>query len=319
MDDKMIIDFINNVQPDMSYGTSDGMTRAMVESAENMAVVNDYITESTYEVYTEAEEDKDNKQGFFSKVGIKISAYFTLFMNITKKFITKVKGFFVAVKRKLTVAMAKALKAIGEFYKNHAKFNSDTGVEVEIYEWNTVRAAFDAFFEDNNIDKANYTSAEESKKIVDGLKTKLSQLLKEDMLDVTKVTVNASNAKKIFEEHFKESIDNEMNTVYNNILTSSKNAINELNAKEKDVKARIKKATSKEELKQIKDELKGINIMLNGINSIKYSICQKVASTCVRIYKKLFSAVRKAAKAKKGDTAKASSDTKQESVLDLIK
>nr|DAE39848.1 MAG TPA: hypothetical protein [Caudoviricetes sp.] len=32
----------------MSYGTSDGMTRAMVESAENMALINDYIVESTY-------------------------------------------------------------------------------------------------------------------------------------------------------------------------------------------------------------------------------------------------------------------------------
>lgn len=43
MDDKMIIDFINNVEPDMSYGTSDGMTRAMVESAENMALINDLL------------------------------------------------------------------------------------------------------------------------------------------------------------------------------------------------------------------------------------------------------------------------------------
>ena len=48
MDDKMIIDFINNVEPDFSYGSSDGMTRAMIESAENMALINDFITESAY-------------------------------------------------------------------------------------------------------------------------------------------------------------------------------------------------------------------------------------------------------------------------------
>ena len=85
MDDKMIIDFINNVEPDMSYGSSDGMTRAMVESAENMALINDYIVESTYEVYTEAED----KQGFFSKAKNKIHTYFVLFVNLVRKAIEK--------------------------------------------------------------------------------------------------------------------------------------------------------------------------------------------------------------------------------------
>ena len=41
MDNEMIVDFINNVEPDFSYGTSDGMSRAMVESAENIALNND--------------------------------------------------------------------------------------------------------------------------------------------------------------------------------------------------------------------------------------------------------------------------------------
>ena len=98
MDDKMIIDFINNVEPDMSYGTSDGMTRAMVES--------------TYEVYTEAEDNKEDKQGFFSKIKNKIHTYFVLFVNLVRKAIEKVKGFFMAIKRKLTMAIAKALKTL---------------------------------------------------------------------------------------------------------------------------------------------------------------------------------------------------------------
>ena len=111
MDDKMIIDFINNVEPDFSYGSSDGMTRAMVESAENMALINDYIVESTYEVYTEAEE---NKEGVITKVKNKIHTYFILFVNLVKKAIEKVKGFFLSIKRKLTMAMAKVLKAIAK-------------------------------------------------------------------------------------------------------------------------------------------------------------------------------------------------------------
>ena len=101
----MIIDFINNVQPDMSYGTSDGMTRAMVESAENMAVVNDYITESTYEVYTEAK---------YKNLKDKFTKFYAVFMYIIKKAIEKVKGFFLSIKRKLTIAMAKALKILGK-------------------------------------------------------------------------------------------------------------------------------------------------------------------------------------------------------------
>ena len=90
MDNEMIVDFINNVEPDFSYGTSDGMSRAMIESAENMALINDYIVESTYEAYTEAEDDDNKAPGFFGKLKNRISTYFTLFMNVVKKFLQEV-------------------------------------------------------------------------------------------------------------------------------------------------------------------------------------------------------------------------------------
>ena len=106
MDDKMIIDFINNVEPDMSYGSSDGMTRAMVESAENMALINDYIVESTYEVYNESIISQNTKDRF--------TKFYAAFIYTIKKAIEKVKGFFLSIKRKLTVAMAKALKILGK-------------------------------------------------------------------------------------------------------------------------------------------------------------------------------------------------------------
>ena len=57
MDNEMIVDFINNVEPDVAYGTSDVMSRAMVESAENIATINEYINESVYDVYNEMEFD----------------------------------------------------------------------------------------------------------------------------------------------------------------------------------------------------------------------------------------------------------------------
>lgn len=139
MDNDMIVQYINGVEPDFSYGTSDGMSRAMVESVENMAMINDYITESTYEVITEA---KDDKPGFWGKLGNKISYYFTLFMKLVNKFITKIKGFFMMVKRKLTVAFAKAIKAVAGFLRNRINNNKkkfdkvDEEDEVKKYKWN---------------------------------------------------------------------------------------------------------------------------------------------------------------------------------------
>ena len=119
MDDKMIIDFINYVEPDMSYGSSDGMTRAKVESAENMALINDYIVEASYLVYTEAEE---NTEGVITKIYNKIHTYFIIFENLVEKAIEKVKGFFLSIKRKLTMAMAKVLKAIAKTDLNASSY-----------------------------------------------------------------------------------------------------------------------------------------------------------------------------------------------------
>ena len=159
MDDKMIIDFINNVEPDMSYGSSDGMTRAMVESAENMALINDYIVESTYEVYTEAEE---NKEGVITKIKNKILTYFILFVNLVKKAIEKVKGFFLSIKRKLTVAMAKAVKAIGNFVKNRVS-DLSSEKEVETFKWSPVYGTLQSFIQaETTINDLKIATAEDS-------------------------------------------------------------------------------------------------------------------------------------------------------------
>lgn len=145
MDNDMIVQYINGVEPDFSYGTSDGMSRAMVESVENMAMINDYITESTYEVITEAKSDKP---GFWGKLGNKISYYFALFMKLVNKFITKIKGFFMMVKRKLTVAFAKAIKAVASFLRNRINNNRkkfdmvEKDDEVKKYKWNAEAVGF---------------------------------------------------------------------------------------------------------------------------------------------------------------------------------
>ena len=131
MDNEMIVDFINNVEPDFSYGTSDGMSRAMVESAENIARINDYITESVYEVYTEA--DDSDKPGFLGKIANKIGIYFTLFMNIIKKFITKIKGFFMTINRKITMGFTNWCDLF--WTKEQAETE---GIPTIVKEWNQI-------------------------------------------------------------------------------------------------------------------------------------------------------------------------------------
>lgn len=105
-DNELIDNFIESIEPDYRYANSDDLTTAMVESVENLASVNDYVTECTYEAYAISESVSD----FAKKVGAKISAYFQLFLEIIKKFIAKVKSFFMNFKRQFSMALLKLEK-----------------------------------------------------------------------------------------------------------------------------------------------------------------------------------------------------------------
>lgn len=105
-DNELIDNFIESIEPDYRYANSDDLTTAMVESVENLAAVNDYVTECTYEAYAISESVSE----FAKKVGAKISAYFQLFLEIIKKFIAKVKSFFMNFKRQFSMALLKLEK-----------------------------------------------------------------------------------------------------------------------------------------------------------------------------------------------------------------
>ena len=307
MDDKMIIDFINNVQPDMSYGTSDGMTRAMVESAENMAVVNDYITESTYEVYTEAEEDKDNKQGFFSKVKTKIHTAFVLFVNLVKKAIEKVKGFFLSIKRKLTIAMAKALKAMAKsdiyiantISGNNAAKKSDLlfpRVQIGNVSFNTYdiddkkyNELIDIIKNDNNqsLEEIDGIKNDFDEKFVKPKPDTGSVLLK---LVTHKLTFGASDRTILGDEIKKQfkDIDSVMNDFYNRIMKSYSDVLSMLQKEEKTAKDKFINNP-----KELSAALKRISKFIHTINYIKYKSGQLVASACLKMYKKSLSEARR--------------------------
>lgn len=306
MDNEMIVDFINNVEPDFSYGTSDGMTRAMVESAENIARINDYITESVYEVFTEA--DDSDKPGFFGKLSNKIDTYFTLFMNIIKKFITKIKGFFMTVKRKLTVAFTKAIKAVGNFLRNRInnnrkKFDAVTSKdEVKIYQWNNDKLEELSDFKYYANVAEGGEGYEGAVTYFDNVKEKINDISitsddnkTSSLLTEKTITFDPNKAEKLLNDEYKVNIDGKLNSIYNSLMKQTNDYIKALKTEEKEVRKNFKKASNKDAdtRREAKDAFKETNYAINQWTLLKYRVTQKIASACFKYYKKLFSAVRK--------------------------
>ena len=307
MDDKMIIDFINNVEPDMSYGSSDGMTRAMVESAENMALINDYIVESTYEVYNESIISQ-NTQDRFTK-------FYAAFIHTIKKAIEKVKGFFLSIKRKLTMAMAKALKILGKKiivrkdkhaqdarkdatkYLNNAKvYGGDTNIkELNTYAFDTkkynelcdfINSSISTLSDiKSSLNNGHTKIKEDFDKFVNGKNDTGSVLLTKTVYKIRLGVSDNKYLEKKIKEIFKD-VDTIMNEFYNRIMKSFDNSISELKKAENETKDMVLPTV-------IKTRYKAISSAIHIANYIKYKSSQLVASACLKMYKKSFSEAMK--------------------------
>ena len=292
MDDKMIIDFINGIEPDFSYGSSDGMTRAMVESAENMALINDYIVESTYEVYTEAED----KQGFFAKVKNKIHTYFVLFVNLVRKAIEKVKGFFMAIKRKLTMAIAKALRSISlKAYAPSKNITPDENVPgykkvlVNVYVWdeqkvvrlskiiNTINGNF-------STNSDTFDPEDQKKSFID--KWKPEGLLKEMGLSF--------NTAQEFYKKLEKNITSTIDDFFNTTMKSFSDTLKILKTKEEEAKKNYSNDPH-----ELSTKLKDISKKVHTFNVIRYKGAQTIASAALKIYKRSLSVLGKVVKQQK--------------------
>lgn len=325
MDNEMIVDFINNVEPDFSYGTSDGMSRAMVESAENIATINEYINESVYEAYTEAESDAasddknddSSKPGFFGKLYNKIDTYFQLFMRLVKKFITKIKGFFMTIKRKITVAFTKAIKAVGNFLRNRInnnkkKFDATEKEGIEIYQWNpqVLTSIISGNYFDSKIPQvmANVAARDSSdpyevakdliseiKEMIDDIAVAPEDGKKETLLTKKTVHFTPNQSEKFLQQEYKVNIDGKINQVYNAVMKETSATIKDLKTAEKEVRKAFKKSSNKDDetRNEIKSAFKALNYVINQSSLLKYRVSQKIATAAFKYYKKLFTAVRK--------------------------
>ena len=334
MDNEMIVDFINNVEPDFSYGTSDGMSRAMVESAENIATINEYINESVYDVYNEMEfdangnaivgsgasdkkDDDSSKPGFFGKLYNKIDTYFQLFMRLVKKFITKIKGFFMTIKRKITVAFTKAIKAVGNFLRNRInnnkkKFDATEKEGIEIYEWNpqVITSIISGNYFDSKLPQImnNMTARgpsdlyelakdmfSELKEMIDDIAVAPEDGKKETLLSKKTVHFTPNQSEKFLQQEYKVNIDGKINQVYNAVMKETSASIKDLKTAEKEIRKQFKKSSNKDDetRNEIKTAFKAINYAINQSSLIKYRVSQKIATAAFKYYKKLFTAVRK--------------------------
>lgn len=326
MDNEMIVDFINNVEPDFSYGTSDGMSRAMVESAENIATINEYINESVYDAYTEAESDEgssddksddSSKPGFFGKLYNKIDTYFQLFMRLIKKFITKIKGFFMTIKRKITVAFTKAIKAVGNFLRNRInnnkkKFDATEKEGIEIYQWNpqVLTSIISGNYFDSKIPQVMSNmdargssdpyefikdAFSEIKEMIDDIAVAPEDGKKETLLTKKTVHFTPNQSEKFLQQEYKVNIDGKINQVYNAVMKETSASIKELKTAEKEVRKEFKKSSNKDDetRNEIKSTFKAINYAINQSSLLKYRVSQKIATAAFKYYKKLFTAVRK--------------------------
>ena len=286
MDDKMIIDFINGLEPDTSYGTSNGMARAMVESAENMALINDYITESTYEVYTEAEDN----QGFFTKVKNKIHKYFVLFVNLVRKAIEKVKGFFMTIKRKLTVAMAKALRSVSlKAYAPSKNTTPDENVPenkkvlAKVYIWDEKKVA--RLSKIINTINGNFSTNSDTFDPETQKKSFIDMGKPEGLLKEMELSVNTAQE---FYKNLEKNITSTIDDFFNTTMNSFSGTLKLLKTKEEEAKKNYSNDPH-----ELSTKLKDISKKVHIFNVIRYKGAQTIASAALKIYKRSLSVLGK--------------------------
>ena len=225
-------------------------------------------------------------------------------MNVIKKFIAKIKGFFMTVKRKLTQAMAKGVKTIGEFLKNRVKNNPEHFKEkqdMQGYSWNEPKlSAFKGFIDNNKdlIDANQEFTVEEVKAKIAELDSKFEQIAKVEgttpssLLIVATYSFAPADAAKFLSSEFEQKISKPVNETYSKIMESANAIIVELKKTEQKVTKDLK-AASGEGIGAVKNKFKGLNMLIAHMNMYKFKIAQKVASAAFAYFKKLFSIARK--------------------------
>ncbi len=211
MYDDEIRSFVEAVEPDLSYKGTEGSMAMLVESAQNMIALEDFIHTDTYQEGVVGDAA--------SAVWNKIKKFFALIVNLIKKIIAKIKSFFIALRRKITMAAATAMKKIGEFVQKHTDMNK-TVKDTIAYRGLNVTATKKFIDNINGWAKQNDQKLEhvvnETLEATLKAKGKVVELKREDMLNDNCKAILESSDYKTFIEKTKEALIEEKELVPSN-------------------------------------------------------------------------------------------------------
>lgn len=211
MYDDEIRSFVEAVEPDLSYKGTEGSMAMLVESAQNMIALEDFIHTDTYQEGVVGD--------VAGAVWNKIKKFFALIVNLIKKIIAKIKSFFIALRRKITMAAATAMKKIGEFVQKHTDMNKTVNDTIA-YRGLNVTATQKFIDNINGWAKQNDQKLErvvnETLEATLKAKGKVVELKREDMLNDNCKAILEGSDYKTFIQKAKETLIEEKELVPSN-------------------------------------------------------------------------------------------------------
>ena len=311
MYDDEIRSFVEAVEPDLSYKGTEGSMAMLVESAQNMIALEDFIHTDTYQ-----EGVVGDTAG---AVWNKIKKFFALIVNLIKKIIAKIKSFFIALRRKITMAAATAMKKIGEFVQKHTDMNKTVNDAIA-YRGLNVTATKKFIDNINAWAKQNDQKLEhvvnETIEATLKAKGKVVELKREDMLnDNCKAILEGSDYKtfiekaketlieekelvpsnKAFEEIYKSELLKNLDAAYNAIIKAKAVKLATSSKLEKSITTAVKQAKLN---KAVSKMLSNINVDVAAHNTVTTMASQAISSVLLSVYKSALGATLRGLKAR---------------------
>lgn len=214
--ENQIMEFVESVEPDFRYQGTEGMMNIVTESAENMILMESAINKTEYVAFQEGMIGS-----FADAIWSRIKKFFNWILGIIKKVIAKIKAFFMAIRRKLTMAAAAALRKIGDTIRSNVNMDKQGG-DGESIEYKAINTG--------NVDKicANLKNiykdigvssklAEANKKAKDMLKGWRNSGTDDDTED-SQLKSSISTFKEKVEDDITDIIDKDKKDYLNKIL-----------------------------------------------------------------------------------------------------
>ena len=261
----------------------DDMTKAIIESAENMMFINDSIMESDSNI--------------FGKIKDKIHKYFVLFVNLVRKAIEKIKGYYMTIKRKLTMAVGKILQRVAQFiaFRKSSELKKDND--------NSIKAFMKKIFSISSLGKILVINDKNFNKLISDSNDIAADLLNDDEIIDAKVIKETFLKNNQLQDLIKEkssdglglfsfatslatslakSVTGYIDKYFNTTLSSYSDIITILKQKEMDVKK-----DNNIDAKELNTQLKDISTKVHLINYIRYTSAQMIAVACIKVCKRM--------------------------------